>query len=484
MNIYIASTIKDFDSERKYLSTNLEKFSKASGFPILIQSFTEWVEAARIGQNPYKICKDRLEPCDYCILILGGYYGTRVKGSFNPNHLSITELEYNYAKQLPDCKIIPLIRNDSKLPQKIQSLIEGQTKKDKESYEKFFRKVKNEFLYTKFESKKELPLVAFFAIFRDFIKKINLKDNTINMFFERLENNQKILQEIIEILRKVTVKNLELKNRLLRELYENDRAVELARNYKETEYGAYLMAVIFYRRNGKIGEAERIANDLIERLWPSYISGDISTIPKLNVDEYNILCHSILEMGLIQRFKIKMDRSSFLKKALSNHKICYEMIGNENLYIMQDLKGRAIEVLASTYLYCGLINEAKSLIDRSQEYFKAFYTEKIKGTDQRLYLLNAIQKVILKDNDTEKYLNGLIELRKKDPHTLGIAVCRVWKALYFNSINKLSNAKSELLKIKSEGLNFVREYDPLLDYFWEGAETGKTYIDLFPTIDV
>ena len=83
-----------------------------------------------------------------------------------------------------------------------------------------------------------------------------------------------------------------------------------------------------------------------------------------------------------------------------------------------------------------------------------------------------------------KKFDELIKLRIKKAHPLGWAVCRVWKALYYNSVNNNVKAKEELLKIETEEIGYVRAYDPLLDYFWKGAENGETYNTLFPKIDL
>ncbi len=293
MEIFISSTAKDLSNERKILSNALTKFAQASGIEVISQRFEDWVEATEQGHDAMVVCLERLKSCDYYIVMLGGFYGSRPSGGYNPEDLSATELEFNLALEIPHCKVIALERR-SRLSENKRTLLKTQSERDKKDYSRFRNKVSEKAFITPFYKKNDIPILALSAIVGDFYLKLSLKTGIADIYSAQLSFLNKRLPNVISRVREITTESNSRVLNLIKELYEMSRAVELAQSLK-TDHGVKVMSIRLARRSGHVADAKKMADELINQLWPENLGRNISTIPKMSKDDSNVLCQAILE---------------------------------------------------------------------------------------------------------------------------------------------------------------------------------------------
>jgi len=470
MKVFISSTAKDLSKERRNLDETLTNFGKASGIEIVTQLFEDWVEAAKKGQDAMDVCFNRLKACDYCIVMLGGLYGSRPEGY----KLSATELEFDYAQNLPNCKIIILEKDSSMFSEKDNALISNQLDDDKGDYFRFKKKVRGQ-LVTKFYQMNELPILAISAIAGDINLKLSMKTDIADEYWRHLSYLNKRTNDIIKIVKEIGTENNSKILNLISELYEMARAVELAQSLNNDNM-VKVMAIRMARREGHLADAKKVADVLIYQLWPDYGNKNISNIPKLSDVDLNVLCYAFLERGLISRYEWDYQES------LDNHKVCLDLCESYHFGIFKMVKQRVFEVVSATYLYVSDISNAIALADRAEDMLFTLGLDFERGAESRLSLLKAVIKVASNDKDAIDGLSKAGKIYSEENNLLGIIICDLWKVIYYNSIGKSKNIESikVLDDLNKKGYRFMREKDVMCKYIWSGADAGKSYTELFP----
>lgn len=467
MKVFISSTAKDLSEERRNLDEALTNFGKASGIEIVTQRFEDWVEAAKKGQDAMDVCLNRLKACDYCIVMLGGLYGSRPEGY----KLSATELEFDFAQELPNCKIIILEKDSSMFSEKDIALLSNQSGEDKENYSRFKKKVYGQFV-TKFYQINELPILAISAIAGDINSKLSLKTDIADEYWKHLSYLNKRTSDIIKMVKAIgTESNSKILN-LISELYEMSRAIELAQSLKNDNM-VKVMSIRMARREGRLVDAKKVADELIHQLWPDYRNKDISQIPKLSDADLNVLCYALLERGLISRYEWDY------KESLEHHKVCLDLC-NSHFGIFKMVKQRVFEVVSATYLYVGDVSNAILLAERAEDMLFTLGLDFERGAESRLSLLKAVIKVASIDKGALDELSNAGKMYSKENNLLGIIICDLWKIIYYNSINKNIDSIKVLNDLNKKGYRFMREKDAMCKYIWNGADAGKSYTELFP----
>ena len=470
MKVFISSTAKDLSNERRNLDKALINFGKASGIEIVTQLFEDWVEAAKKGQDAMDVCFNRLKTCDYCIVMLGGLYGSSPEGY----KLSATELEFNYAQNLPNCKIIILEKDSSMFSEKDIALISNQSDDDKKDYFRFKTKVRGQ-LVKKFYRNNELPILAISAIAGDINLKLSMKTDIADEYWRHLSYLNKRTNDIIKRVKAIETEYDPKILNLISELYEMTRAVELAQSLNNDNM-VKVMSIRMARREGHLPDAKKVADELIYQLWPNYSNKNISSIPKLSDADLNVLCYAFLERGLISRYEWDYQES------LDNHKVCLEMCESSHLGIFKMVKQRVFEVVSGTYLYVSDVSNAISLAERAEDMLFTLGLDFERGAKSRLSLLKAVISVARIDEDAIDRLNKAGKIYSEENNLLGIIICDLWKVIYYNSIGKSKNIDSikVLDDLNKKGYRFMREKDVICKYIWNGADAGKSFTELFP----
>jgi len=471
MKIFISSTVKDLSNERKILSNALTKFAQASGIEVISQRFEDWVEATEQGYDAMVVCLERLKSCDYYIVMLGGFYGSRPSGGYNPEDLSATELEFNLASGIPHCKVIALERR-SRLSENKRTLLKTQSERDKKDYSRFRNKVSEKAFITPFYKKDDVPILALSAIVGDFYLKLSLKTGIADIYSAQLSFLNKRLPNMINRVREIATESNSRALNLIKELYEMSRAVELAQSLK-TDQGVRVMSIRLARRAGHVADAKKMSDELINQLWPENLSRNISTIPKMSKDDSNVLCQAILERGLLNRSELDCEGS------LDYHKVCLNMCESSDISISDMVKQRVFEVVSSTYFYVGDVSNARSLAERTEDMLYVC-PEFERGAESRLSLLKGAIKVASRDGSAIDKLRKAGRMCSNENNLLGVVICDLWQVIYYNSIGDNVNSKKILDNLNKKGLGFMKEKDPINRYIWNSAEGGKSYMELFP----
>jgi len=432
MKVFISSTFKDLSNVREILSNALTLFGQASGIEVVSQRFEDWVQATKQGHDAMAVCRERLKSCDYCIVMLGGFYGSRPSGGYNPENLSATELEFDLALELPYCKPIVLERR-SKLSRTERSLLESQPECDKEDYDRFKNKVANEVFITPFYKKGHIPILVLSAVAGDLYSKLSLKSETVDIYSEKLSFLNKRLPDVIHRVRELAIESNSRTLNLINELYEMSRAIDLAQSSK-TDHGVKLMSIRLARRAGHVADAKEMADELINQLWPENLSRNISTIPKLSKDDSNVLCQAILERGLLSRYELDFEKS------LNYHKVCLDMCESSDISIYEMVKQRVFEVVSGTYFYVGDVSNAESLAERAGDMLYICLDFE-RGAKSRLSLLKAIIRVASRDGSAVDELRKAGKMYSKENNLLGVVICDLWQVIYYNSIGDNDNSK-------------------------------------------
>ena len=468
MKVFISSTAEDLLEERRNLDEALTIFGKASGIEIVTQCFEDWVEAPKKGQDGMDVCFNRLKACDYCIVILGGLYGSRPEGY----KLSATELEFDLAQELPNCRIIILEKDSSMFLGKDNTFLSNQSVDDKEDYSRFKKKVYGQFV-RKFYQMNELPILAISAIAGDIDSKLSLKTEIADEYWKHLSDLNKRTSDIIEMVKYIeTESNSKILN-LINELYEMSRTIELAQSLKNDNM-VKVMSIRMARRKGHLADAKKVADELIYQLWPDNRNKNISRIPNLSDADLNVLCYALLERGLISRYDLNF------KESLDYHKVCLDMCGSTNFSILGMVKQRVFDVVSSTFLFVGDISNAMLLANRAEDMFIILGSDLESGAEPRLSLLKGIIKAASNDESAIYELNEAGKLFSKDANQLGIVLCDIWKAIFFNSIENNIDSEKILAELNKNGYQFIKEKDAICRYVWNGAEDGESYEKLFP----
>ena len=470
MKIFISSTVKDLSNERKILSNALTKFAQASGIEVVSQRFEDWVEATEQGHDAMVVCFERLKSCDYCIVMLGGFYGSRPSGGYNPENLSATELEFNLALEISHCKVIALERR-SRLLENKSTLLKNQLERDKNDYTRFRNKISEKAFIAPFYKKDDIPILALSAIVGDFYLKLSLKTEIADIYSAQLSFLNKRLPDVINRVRELSTESDSRALNLIKELYEMSRAMELAQSLK-IDHGVKVMSIRLARRAGHVADAKEMADELINQLWSENLSRNISTIPKMSKDDSNVLCQAILERGLLSRYELDFEGS------LDYHKVCLNMCETSDISIYEIVKQRVFEVVSSTYFYIGDVSNARSIVERAEDML-CICPESERGAESRLSLLKAIIKVASRDGSAIEELREAGTMYSNENNLLGVVICDLWQVIYYNSIGDNVNSKKILDDLNKKGLRFMKEKDLICRYIWSGAEGGKNYMELF-----